>query len=934
MSERTTIGGVVYESLGSSTSNLLLKCNGTARIQWGNKLIDLIKNGKIASEGSQELLFVVKNESDITSDGVYLVTSEESSQLWISKDGIKYNFTDTDLYISATNQQQLTVEQQQQALNNIGIYYDTLEDVKAANIKNGIVYVVNTKTLYTIYNGVIEEFEAKIKTVTVDKEEKDGEIINSSVKIILSVLDQEYLILADQRITANYSIHVKNSAQIGSESADKHQGYRLYIDGDTSFLDVDEINVRNGIKVTQYTEITFDDFNALRTQKKLTPNEWYLITDFQNYWRLVEKNTKFNRPILVRAYTKELLYKWGRLFKNQDVYIQYDPEFQHIIRQRETINGESVVTIISARGRIVWMRDNYNNEANFDFLDYKSAHDVPLATLHQTTKNKDWNDEYDKSIFPKFSHDNKLIAHDLHGITLEDTGTIRVMDPFTGTVNYTYVDFQINDDEDDDVMEMYNNDIECRGIILNSECKKFYNNTLKNIIKLNISSEFCDNKILEMYTHEDKEHIEEDVLFKDIQDNVVFQQVTFSQKTIGNFAEKIRHCTFTNELLNCTFGKIENCTFPQLWKNSTLETVIRWQPEQEIILPKVIDSSIKKLSDKSIINAEINNSIIGELIEESKIQNTIKNCQIGNLTRSIITGSLENVIIGNITDSKISNNIYNSTFGQLEVSEIKQEINDSLFSDITNSILNSEFNNILFKQLVNCVFNEGIIKDVVSYYILSDQDFNVDNHGLLYNDTKRKEIYINSKGIQIISIPDVVFYRGMIIMHSGIEPIPPGWAICDGETYEYEGVTSKTPNLKNQFIKAVTSVEEIKQTNNSDLNADNELTLLESHLPAHTHPHSLHSHTFQSTGYASFTDSFSAITKSEEVTAVQTIEGGEKGFSGDDVSSSTVNISGNATFDVSGTTSAVISTESEKTWENNPIKIEPNYYALIFIMKL
>ena len=49
MSERTTIGGTVYEVVGSSSSNLLLKCNGTARIQWGNKLIDLIKNGKIAS---------------------------------------------------------------------------------------------------------------------------------------------------------------------------------------------------------------------------------------------------------------------------------------------------------------------------------------------------------------------------------------------------------------------------------------------------------------------------------------------------------------------------------------------------------------------------------------------------------------------------------------------------------------------------------------------------------------------------------------------------------------------------------------------------------------------------------------------------------------------------------------------------------------------
>jgi hypothetical protein len=49
MSERTTIGGTAYASVGSTSSTLLLKCNGTARIQWGNKLIDLIKNGKIAS---------------------------------------------------------------------------------------------------------------------------------------------------------------------------------------------------------------------------------------------------------------------------------------------------------------------------------------------------------------------------------------------------------------------------------------------------------------------------------------------------------------------------------------------------------------------------------------------------------------------------------------------------------------------------------------------------------------------------------------------------------------------------------------------------------------------------------------------------------------------------------------------------------------------
>jgi hypothetical protein len=47
-----------------------------------------------------------------------------------------------------------------------------------------------------------------------------GDVINGSVKLVLSIQNEEYLVLADHRITANYSIHVRDSAQIGSEEAD------------------------------------------------------------------------------------------------------------------------------------------------------------------------------------------------------------------------------------------------------------------------------------------------------------------------------------------------------------------------------------------------------------------------------------------------------------------------------------------------------------------------------------------------------------------------------------------------------------------------------------------------------------------------------------------------------------------------------------------
>ena len=184
MSERTVIGGVSYETVGSSSSNLLLRCNGTARIQWGNKLIDLIKNGKIVSSESKDFIFEVTSEEDIKKDGIYILnteTEEDTKQeILIFKNGQKYSLKEMDLYISATNKQEITVEQQKQALENIGILYNTLADVPAAQIQNGLVYVLDEHTLYSIKNGALTAYQAEIKTVTVEKQEQSETDINKS----------------------------------------------------------------------------------------------------------------------------------------------------------------------------------------------------------------------------------------------------------------------------------------------------------------------------------------------------------------------------------------------------------------------------------------------------------------------------------------------------------------------------------------------------------------------------------------------------------------------------------------------------------------------------------------------------------------------------------------------------------------------------------
>lgn len=79
----------------------------------------------------------------------------------------------------------------------------------------------------------------------------------------------------------------------------------------------------------------------------------------------------------------------------------------------------------------------------------------------------------------------------------------------------------------------------------------------------------------------------------------------------------------------------------------------------------------------------------------------------------------------------------------------------------------------------------------------------------MYDASKVKEVSVNANGtLDIISVKEQSFIRGMIIMHSGIGGVPAGWAVCDGGTYTYDGVTSVTPDLRGRFIKSVTSSED------------------------------------------------------------------------------------------------------------------------------
>jgi hypothetical protein len=210
----------------------------------------------------------------------------------------------------------------------------------------------------------------------------------------------------------------------------------------------------------------------------------------------------------------------------------------------------------------------------------------------------------------------------------------------------------------------------------------------------------------------------------------------------------------------------------------------------------------------------------------------------------------------------------------------------------------------------------------VTNYTTSESDV------LLYDSSKTKVAYYENDKLCVVDTTEQTFSRGMIMMHSGITPIPQGWAICDGNSYTYQGITTTTPNLVNRFIKAVATSELVGEVINPDLTEDNLFTIQEAHLPEHSHTHT---HEFSGTDTSDVSFTFYALNSATEKTAITKLEGNTPEVSGDVTSGEDITVTDEVTVNISGTTSE---NSVNDEWENKSFNIEPHYYSLIFIMKL
>lgn len=239
--------GKNYQEAGSSSSPLLLRSNGEIKLQWGNKFIDLIKNGKINSE-AKDYIFTVDTSDEIKANGIYLVT--EDSSIWINVEGTKTKLNNTDTtYVSFLTEQETTPEQKQQALTNLGLIYENIDALNKANLVTGLAYVVESNKLYLIQNKVVSEYQVasalpasgKFEDLTISNLTIKNDTINSS-QLILTINNIPYLQLNDN-VLCSVPFLVDKLQSINYNY--NKSGFALYQDNGKSVLDIDSINWRN-----------------------------------------------------------------------------------------------------------------------------------------------------------------------------------------------------------------------------------------------------------------------------------------------------------------------------------------------------------------------------------------------------------------------------------------------------------------------------------------------------------------------------------------------------------------------------------------------------------------------------------------------------------------------------------------------------------------
>lgn len=413
MSNFDKLFGRTYSTVGNSDSDFIIKTRGQVKVQWGKKFIDIIKDGKLNVD--EEVIKKVSSPDRISSDGIYYVESTNEVMLKIGNTVINLSDDGSGTFVSYALSQNVTSEQREMALSNIGIRFNSEESAIASGIDSGIVFLDDSQRWYIVKDGMFIAYPSELSNpysnqIVLKKNDgnkgaliiegsgvnnslalgsKDGLLlylagqtgyITNNGNIQVNINDIESLNIAPEGITTQSVI----SNMIKSEGASQTTGFRLYTSGGESTLEIDNLLVRNN---TETVSLLYSDLLSLVSQSALVVGSMYRIVDFQNEWELTtEENTvledeiyedsgvteivtyKNVRPLVVVPNTTSTIGE-AYYVDNPEWELKYDVNYSDEIIvpvYDDTMNVKETSTM-TAKGRITKLTDEKGNSCNYDF---------------------------------------------------------------------------------------------------------------------------------------------------------------------------------------------------------------------------------------------------------------------------------------------------------------------------------------------------------------------------------------------------------------------------------------------------------------------------------------------------------------------------------------------------------------------------------------
>lgn len=415
------IFGRSYESVGKESADFCIKTKGKVKIKWGNKYIDLVKDGKINVEA--DFIFSVQDKDHIgTKEGIY-VTDDGVVYLKVGDTIIPiYGDTQGSDYVAYVIQDGKTGEEKSNAQKNIGINFDTLADAQASGISNGMVFISGENAIYKIKDGVFEKVEFKVPnpftepivikiaggqySLLIDGyfsssgsrliiggvenglklyAETDEKFIDSDGKLNICIDGKPVITVESNEVNVNTDLKINSekaliSDTVKSQYGTSEKGYLLEMKNNESWLYVDNLVVRKGLDTSIHIE--FDDLLERMADGDLEEGVTYTIDDYQNEWDMMTQREedeieygndgatiigiKFKNvhPLQVTATSSSTISKFARFKDNPEWSLMYDINYRDPLFD---LTDDKETYTVTAMGRIIWLRDEFGNEADYDF---------------------------------------------------------------------------------------------------------------------------------------------------------------------------------------------------------------------------------------------------------------------------------------------------------------------------------------------------------------------------------------------------------------------------------------------------------------------------------------------------------------------------------------------------------------------------------------